>query len=166
MAATGGCVLSSSEQKALDGAEILLSALAVPHRVVPELGQYDRSSTGLLQPEEFWPPVDEFFRWPERSIRGWEPAAHAQSRVLAAVRAAATSWLASAHDVEAPDPAFVAHGAVGALLLAHLSAAISRDFDQPHPVSGGPPGSGGGNYFCFSLHALELEHGWRAIDAS
>lgn len=161
-----GCVLSSSEQKALDGAEILLSALAVPHRVVPELGEYDRSSTGLLQPEEFWPLVDEFFRWPERSIRGWEPAAHAQARVLAAVRAAATSWLASSPDADAAALAFVAHGAVGALLLAHLSgAAISRDFDQPRPAPGSPPGSGGGNYFRFSLGALQLEHGWRSIDA-
>lgn len=161
-----GCVLSSSEQKALDAAEILLNALAVPHRVVPELGEFDRSSTGLVEPEEFLALVDEFFRWPERSIRGWEPAAHAQSRVLAAVRAAATSWLASAHDAEATDLAFVAHGGVGALLLAHLSgAAISHDFIQPPPAPGGPPGSGGGNYFRFSLRALKLEHGWRAIDA-
>lgn len=161
-----GCILSSGEQKALDGAEILLSVLTVPHRVVPELGEYDRSSTGLLQPEEFWPLVDEFFRWPERSIRGWEPAAQAQSRVVAAVHAASTTWLASAHGGEASDLAFVAHGAVGALLLAHLSGApISRDFDQPRPAPGGPPGSGGGNYFRFSLQAFELEQGWRAIDA-
>jgi broad specificity phosphatase PhoE len=68
-----GCVLSSSEQKAIDGAEILLSAIAVPHRVVSELGEFDRSSTGLLLPDEFLSLVDEFFRWPERSIRGWEP---------------------------------------------------------------------------------------------
>jgi broad specificity phosphatase PhoE len=161
-----GCVLSSSEQKALDGAEILLSALAVPHRVVPELGEYDRSSTGLLPPDEFLQLVDEFFRWPERSIRGWEPAAHAQSRVLAAVRAAAANWHASAPDAQATDLAFVAHGAVGALLLAHLSgAAISRDFAQPSPAPGSPPGSGGGNYFRFALRSLELEQGWRAIDA-
>jgi broad specificity phosphatase PhoE len=161
-----GCVLSSSEQKALDGAEILLSALAVPYRVVPELGEFDRSSTGLLPPDEFLRLVDEFFRWPDRSIRGWEPAAQAQSRVLAAVRAAAANWLASPPDAKATDLAFIAHGAVGALLLAHLSgAAISRDFAQPSPAPTDPPGSGGGNYFRFSLRSLELAHGWRAIDA-
>ena len=82
-----------------------------------------------------------------------------------AVRAASTDWLASAPSAHAPDLAFVAHGAVAALLLAHLSgAAISHDFVQPLPAPGGPPGSGGGNYFRFSLHSLELEHGWRAID--
>ena len=55
-----GLVLSSSEQKALDGAEILAPALGVPHRVVPELGEYDRSSTGLLPPAQFWPLVEQF----------------------------------------------------------------------------------------------------------
>jgi broad specificity phosphatase PhoE len=125
-----------------------------------------RSSTGLLQPDEFVLLVDEFFRWPERSIRGWEPAAHAPSRVVAAVHAAAASWLASAPDAKAPNLAFVSRGAVGVLLLTHLSgAAISRDFDQQRPPPGGPPGSGGGNHFRFSLRGLELEHAWRAIDA-
>ena len=66
-----GRVLSSSEQKTLDGAEILVSALGLPHEVVAELGEYDRSSTGLLPPSEFWSLVDEFFRKPtERSAAG------------------------------------------------------------------------------------------------
>jgi broad specificity phosphatase PhoE len=160
-----GCVLSSSEQKALDGAEILVAALGVPHRVVPELGEYDRSSTGLLPPGEFWPLVDEFFAWPERSIRGWERALDAQARISAAVRAAAASW--QPPSPEAPDLAFVAHGAVGALLLAELSgAAISRAFDQPLPPAGSPPGSGGGHFFSFSLPGLELEQRWQAIDGA
>lgn len=61
----------------------------------------------------------------------------------------------------------MAHGAVGALLLAELSgAAISRAFDQPSPPAGGPPGSGGGHFFRFSLPGLELEHGWQAIDGA
>jgi broad specificity phosphatase PhoE len=160
-----GCVLSSSEQKALDGAEILVAALGVPHRVVRELGEYDRSSTGLLPPGEFWPLVDEFFAWPERSIRGWERAVDAQARISAAVRAAAASW--QPRSPVAPDLAFVAHGAVGALLLAELSgAAISRAFDQPLPPAGSPPGSGGGHFFSFALPGLELEQRWQAIDGA
>src|SRR5688572_33258102 len=43
-----GRVVSSSEQKALDGAEILVAALGVPHEIVLALGELDRSSTGLL----------------------------------------------------------------------------------------------------------------------
>jgi hypothetical protein len=84
--------------------------------------------------------------------------------VLGAVRGAVARAL-PASDAERPDLVFVAHGAVGALLLASLSgAAISREFDQPHPPAGSPPGTGGGYYFRFSIPGLELEHGWRAID--
>lgn len=163
--ASVGRVASSSEQKALDGAEILVSALKVPHDVVPELGEYDRSSTGLLSPAEFWPLVDEFFEKPTQSIRGWEPAARAQARVLTAVRQVAARVMADL-DAQRPDVVFVAHGAVGALLLAKLSgAAISRDFDQPRAPAGSPAGAGGGNYFSFTLPGLQLEGGWRPIDA-
>ena len=159
-----GRVLSSSEQKALDGAEILVTTLGVPHQVVRELGEYDRSSTGLLPPDEFLALVDEFFRWPERSIRGWERALDAQARVFGAVRAAAADWAPSSP--EAPDLAFVAHGAVAALLLAQLSgASISHAFAQPLPPAGGPPGTGGGHFFSFSLPGLELEQTWQAIDS-
>jgi len=158
-----GRVLSSSEQKAIDGAEILVSALGVPHQVVPELGEFDRSSTGLLPPDEFLRRVDEFFRWPERSIRGWERAVDAQARVFGALRAVAAGWAPSSPDL--PDLAFVSHGAVGVLLLARLSgASISRAFDPPEPPAGGPPGSGGGYFFSFSLPGLELEQSWQAID--
>lgn len=159
-----GRVFSSSEQKALDGAEILVSALGVPHEVVAELGEYDRSSTGLLPSAEFWPLVDAFFAQPTQSIRGWERAVDAQARVLGAVRAA-LARAPEALDPQRPDVVFVAHGAVGALLLASLSgAAISREFDQPHPPPGGPPGSGGGYYFSVSTPELAVLHGWRAID--
>jgi broad specificity phosphatase PhoE len=159
-----GRVLSSSEQKALDGADILVTTLGVPHLVVHELGEYDRSSTGLLPPDEFLALVDEFFRWPERSIRGWERAVDAQARIFGAVRAAAVNWAPSSP--EAPDLAFVAHGAVGALLLAQLSgASISQAFAQPSPPAGSPPGAGGGHYFSFSLPGLELEQPWQAIDS-
>jgi broad specificity phosphatase PhoE len=159
-----GRVLSSSEQKALDAADILVTALGVPHEVVRELGEYDRSSTGLLPPDEFLVLVDEFFRWPERSIRGWERAVDAQARVFGAVRAAAANWAPSSPD--GPDLAFVAHGAVGALLLAQLSgASISHAFAQPLPPAGSPPGTGGGHFFSFSLPGLKLEQRWQPIDS-
>ena len=83
--------------------------------------------------------------------------------MLGAVRAAAASWTPRSR--EAPDLAFVAHGAVGALLLAQLSgASISSAFDQPMAPAGSPPGSGGGYFFSFSLPGLELEQRWQAID--
>jgi broad specificity phosphatase PhoE len=157
-------VLSSSEQKALDGAEILVSALGLPHEVVAELGEFDRSSTGLLPPSEFLLLVDEFFRKPTESIRGWERAVDAQARVLGAVRSAVTRP-PEPSDPERPDVVFVAHGAVGALLLASLSgAAISRELVQPDPPAGSPPGTGGGYHFSFSIPELEVKQGWTPID--
>lgn len=106
-----------------------------------------------------------FFAQPEQSIRGWERALDAQARIVGAVRGAVADWREHARDTERPDLVFVAHGAVGALLLAALSgAAISRDLDQPRAPAGSVPGSGGGYYFRFALAGLELEQGWRAID--
>lgn len=74
-------VLSSDERKALDGAEILAKELGIPHDVVPELGENERSATDFLPPAEFWAVVERFFAEPERSVRSWESAAHAQRRV-------------------------------------------------------------------------------------
>jgi broad specificity phosphatase PhoE len=152
-------ILSSTEQKAIDGTEILSDALNIPHDIIPELGENDRSATGFLPPIEFWDVVKEFFAHPDQSIRGWETATHAQQRVLGAVRSAGKK-------LGATTPiAFVSHGGGGCLLLAHLAGKpISRDSEQPAPPTGGPPGSGGGYYFTFDLPSETLLSGWRPID--
>jgi broad specificity phosphatase PhoE len=154
-------VFSSAEQKALDGAEILSASLRIPHTVLPELGENDRSATGFLfPPAKFWEVVEEFFEHPERSVRGWERACDAQARIVAALGEALRI---------APQGASIAcvsHGGVGTLLLCHLKgAAISRSEEQPRPAPGSPPGSGGGYYLAFDAESRELRHGWRAIDA-
>lgn len=155
-----GHVFSSSEQKALDGARILSEALRIPHTVLPELGESDRSATGFLPPAEFWKVVDEFFSQPERSVRGWERARDAQARIVAAVGEALR--LAP----EGASIACISHGGVGTLLLCHLKGVpISRSEEQPRPAPGSPPGSGGGHYFAFDAESRELLHGWKAIDA-
>ncbi len=78
-------VACSGERKARDGAEILASHFGVPIRVDEELGENDRSSTGFIAPPEFWEVVDRFFAAPNESVRGWERAADAQSRIVRAV---------------------------------------------------------------------------------
>ena len=152
-------VLSSAEQKAIDGAQILSGEFGIPHDIVPELGENDRSATGFLPPAEFWDVVEEFFGNPDQSIRGWETATHAQQRVLGAVRTARKRVGASDTIV------FVAHGGVGSLLLCHLQGEpISRDSEQPRPPDGAPLGSGGGCYFSFDLESEALLSGWQPID--
>jgi broad specificity phosphatase PhoE len=144
-------VACSMEQKAIDGAAVVAARLSLPVRRVAALGEHDRSSTGYLPPEEFSEAVDEFFARPEASVRGWEPAAAAQRRIVGTVRE-----LVSA-DASSGALALVSHGGVGTLLLCHLAGVpIARAHDQP--------GSGGGHYFAFAGKTGRLLHGWRPID--
>ena len=139
---------ASAERKALDGAEILSAATGLPVRVRPDLSENDRSATGYLPPAEFEATADRFFAEPEASVRGWARAVDEQRRVLAAVEAVISET--------AGDVAVVSHGAVGALLLAHLlGQPISRRLDQP--------GTGGGNCFAFDTASRQVIHGWQPI---
>jgi broad specificity phosphatase PhoE len=152
-------VFCSEEQKARDGAAIVAEALGLPVTEIAGLGENDRSATGFLPPDEFWQVVEEFFANPETRVRGWEAAADARRRVVAAVQ---EGLAATASD----EPVlFVAHGGVGGLLLSHLKQMpISRDHDQPPAAPGSPPGAGGGHYFSFDRGSRELRSGWQPID--
>ena len=143
-------VYCSTEQKAIDGAKILADHLGLAFTQVEALGENDRSSTGFLPPPEFERMADAFFGNPQESVKGWERAVDAQSRVVAAVEAIARA--------EADrEVAIVAHGAVGTLLYCHLAGvAISRRWDQP-------PNSGG-NWFRFQCQPPQVDGWWRPID--
>ncbi len=144
-------IYCSTEQKAIDGADILATHLALPVHQRVELGENDRSSTGFLQPDEFERVADEFFAKPELSVRGWERAIDAQKRIITAIESIAATDRASG------PIAIVAHGAVGALLYCALTENfISRNFGQPE--------NGGGNYFAFSINPHRAHFNWRAID--
>lgn len=143
-------IWSSTERKAIEAADMLAAARALPVRQRADLGENDRSATGYLPREAFEATADLFFAHPEKSIRGWERAIDAQSRIAAAVAAVLA---------EAPpgDVAIIAHGGVGALLLCHLEgAAISRAWDQP--------GGGGGNRFSF-IRARRVVERWSPMEA-
>lgn len=123
-------IVSSDEVKAKETAAILGVALGIAVEVRPHMHENDRSATGFLPEPEFQSVANTFFAHPDESVRGWERARDAQTRIVRAVTAALE---------EAPGiPAiFVGHGGVGTLLLCHLAGyAISRSHDQP-PVGGG-----------------------------
>lgn len=144
-------IYCSTEQKAIDGAEVLAQHLSLPVHQVAELGENDRSATGFLPPDEFQATADQFFAHPNTSIRGWETAAAAQQRIVRAV-----------NGVIGQEPlsgaiAIVSHGGVSTLLLCHLANyEIARTYDQP--------GSSGGNYYAFEAESRRLLHGWKPID--
>jgi broad specificity phosphatase PhoE len=142
---------SSTERKARDTAEIVAAHLGLEYEPHPDLGENDRSSTGYLPSEEFERTADRFFAEPEHSVRGWARAKEEQTRIVGAVRRIARD---AARD---GSTLIVAHGAVGALLMAHLRGKpISRCFDQP--------GIGGGNWFALDGEGWTLKQGWRMID--
>jgi broad specificity phosphatase PhoE len=146
-----GAIWSSTERKAMDAAAILAEGLGLGFSTHAPLGENDRSATGYLPRAEFEATADLFFAHPERSIRGWERAADAQRRIVAAVDAVLAASPAG-------EVAIVAHGAVGALLMAALeSVPISRAHDQP--------AGSGGNLFAFDRTTRLLRHGWLPVDA-
>ena len=140
-------IYCSTEQKAIDGAEILAQHLSLQFTQIEELGENDRSATGFLPPDEFERVADQFFAAPNESVRGWERAIDAQARVVRAVESIESNATV----------AIVAHGAVGTLLYCHLAGEpISRRWDQPP--------NGGGNYYAFTLSPRQVFSWWRAFD--
>ena len=142
-----GAIYCSTEQKAIDGAEILAAHLSLPFSTIEELGENDRSATGFLPPDEFERVADQFFARPHESVRGWERAIDAQARIVQAVERIQ-------HDATV---AIVSHGAVGTLLYCHLAGEpIARRWDQPP--------NGGGNYYRFTLSPRGTDGWWRPFD--
>jgi broad specificity phosphatase PhoE len=138
-------VWCSAEAKAVQAAELLERG----QTVVEELGENDRSATGFLEPAVFEATADRFFAEPDRSVDGWEPAAGAQARIVAAV----DTVLAQAPP---GDVAIVSHGAVGTLLQCALRGVpITRALDQP----------GQGHWFAFERDSRRVLHGWRRLES-
>lgn len=143
-------IVSSTENKALETADILASASGVSVKTVADMHENDRSATGFLPPDRFDAAADWFFAHPHASYKGWETAIDAQARIVSAVEAVLAS-----HDPAQPI-AFVGHGGVGTLLKCHLAgSAIIRSRDQP---------PGGGNLFCFSLADRRITCDWTAME--
>lgn len=146
-----GAIWCSTEQKAIDGAEILANHLGLPFSTADDLGENDRSATGFLPPEEFEQVADRFFAHPDEPVRGWETAAAAQARIVGAVERIVAA------EEQPGAVAIVSHGAVGTLLWCHLAGEpISRRRDQP--------ANGGGNWFAFDWPSRRVASWWQPID--
>ncbi|WP_457089092.1 histidine phosphatase family protein [Microvirga sp. P5_D2] len=140
---------ASTEQKAVDGADILAKRYGLPVQTDEALGENNRSSTGYIAPPEFWDVVREFFAHPHESIRGWERAIDAQTRIVAAMRRIVQNATG--------DAVIVSHGGVGCLLTAHLqNVEIGRESRPTHP--------GGGCFIVIDRETFSLKQDWRAIE--
>ena len=143
-------VWSSDERKALDGGGIVAERLGVPHRIDPELGENDRSSTGYIAPPEFWEVVAQFFGQPDVSVRGWETARHAQARIVTAMQRLARD------EPTRGDIVVVSHGGVGELLMAHLQGVAIGGQTKPQH-------SGGGCWIEIDKTAFCVLGGWSTV---
>ncbi len=157
-----GAVYCSDEQKALDGAAILAGHLGLSPVVRPELGEIDRSSTGFLPEAEHAVAARALFERPDESVRGWETARHAQSRIVRAVETIIVEQGGRGEREkggkgDGADIAIVAHGAVGVLLMQHL-------LGEPISYSRLQPGRDGGHYYSFDAATRALLHGWVRIE--
>ena len=146
-------IYCSNEQKAIDSAEILANFAGLKYVTREELGENDRESTGFLEPAEFEATANKFFSSPQSSIRGWETADHAQTRIVDIVKQI------DREETTQGSIAVISHGAVGTLLYCYLAGkSIERRWDQP--------GSGGGNYLKIQRQAVPSCTWWKAIDSS
>lgn len=143
-------IVSSTEPKAVETAEILATHLALSVEARPGIGENDRSATGFAPPEEFEALADAFFADPHTSIRGWERAIDAQQRIAEGLEDLLTT------DEHGRDIAVIGHGGVGTLWYCHLAGVpINRGHDQP----------GQGHYYTVDLTSRAVVHAWRPIDA-
>ena len=142
-------IVSSGERKAIETAEIIAAKLNVGVEVREAMHENDRSSTGFLSPKEFEAVADQFFARPLSSVRGWERAIDAQSRI---VREAEHVLVRNTPG----DVLLVGHGAVGTLLFCHYAGvAIDRAHDQP---------AGGGNCFALVKDGRRILHPWHRLE--
>ena len=142
-----GRVVSSREVKAMETAEILGGGRTA--EAFEDLGENDRSATGVLPGPAVEAMADRFFAAPEESAEGWERAVDVQARVVARVQALIAEPLTG-------DLLVCGHGAAGTLLYCHLAGlAIDRRHDQL---------PGGGCFFAAELPEARPAEGWRRME--
>ncbi len=121
-------IYSSQEPKALRTAEEINTR--IPHLEFPimfgneDLGEIDRSSTGVLSKEEHEKAIEEFYLHPDESYKGWETAEHATKRTVDVV----SNIMA---DNIGKTVAIIGHGSVGTLLICHLKGIAPTIKEDP-----------------------------------
>lgn len=144
-------VWSSDERKARDSAEIIAEHLGLKPCIAHDLHENDRSATGYIATPEFWEVVAQFFGRPDESVRGWETARDAQTRIVRSVEQVLAAETAPGLIV------VVSHGGVGQLLTAHLQGVEIGQEDRP----GNP---GGGCWIAIDRQDRRLAGPWRDIE--
>lgn len=144
-------IVTSEERRLVETARIFADHRCVPVDINTGIRDSDRPLREFLSLIELDEAEGAFFARPEESARpGWESAADAQKRAVAAFDADLAGRRALAGDI-----LYVGCGRVGTLLLCHLAGLpIAREHYQPTP---------GGNLFAFDRDSRTLLFRWRAV---
>jgi broad specificity phosphatase PhoE len=107
-------IVSSTEVKAIETAELLAASLGLPTETLEDLAEHDRSNVPHMRSGDFISMMELFFRKPTQLVLGRETADAALSRFRSAI-----DRVLASHPGQ--DIAVVSHGTVIALLLATLA---------------------------------------------
>lgn len=141
-------VYSSAELKAYQTAEIVTRKLHLPIHIQSKLGEIDRSSTGYVEKIELTKIVKDFFKHPDKPVKGWERAKDAQKRITKTV----TDIISQYSD---DNIAVFSHGMVGALLNSYFkNASIHQRYEQSQL----------GSYFVVETAEMKIIKDWTNID--
>ena len=105
-------LISSTEPKAIETAQILGKRLQLPVRIVENLHEHDRSKTGFLSRDKFEQAVLDFFEQPDQLVFGSETAEQTYKRFSTVV----FSLLEECRE----NIVIVSHGTVMSLFISHL----------------------------------------------
>ncbi len=110
--------VSSEEQKAIETAQIMSSALGIPQRSAPGLQEHNRAGTPYLNSNRgFRAAITEFFNHPGKLVFGQETAVDAFSRFNQAVFREIALHPHNSH----ANLTFVTHGTVLTLFVCHYN---------------------------------------------
>lgn len=110
--------VSSEEQKAVETAQIISTALGIPQRSAPGLQEHNRAGTPYFNSNRaFRAAITEFFNHPKKRVFGQETAVDAFSRFNQAVLREIPFHPHNNH----ADLAFVTHGTVLTLFVCHYN---------------------------------------------
>jgi len=152
-------IFASNERKARDAAQILADGLRLSgYSVIANLGENDRSATGFLAKDEFEVTVDAFFARPAQSIRGWEPAANAQARIVSAVEQAVSQTR------EGADIALVGTVARGPCSIATSRGcrSIAVTISPPRMAATGSASTKRAENFCVMAGSRSTQRQWQS----
>ncbi len=114
-------LFTSDEPKSTVTVETVAEQTGLPWAVRGCLGELDRSAFQPPDIAAYRSAVARMFSSPHESIRGWEPRARAEERIVTCVQE-----LVAQHD--GSNLAIVSHGLILTILVAHL-AGMSSPFD-------------------------------------